>query len=279
MAERSFDGSVPGVPGATIYKVGNLPEHLEGGTQIGPCTDVAPGALLFEVPGVARYLVRDGTSIEVAAAAGADRSAVELFLHGSARGALIHQRGELALTATTVIAPNRKCVAICGPSAFGKSTLAATLCQRGWQLVAEDITRVSWNGAIAVAWPSHTSLKLWRDACDSLGANCNTLERVREGLEKFHFPVAAAATPAALAAAVRLRSGPAALVTRFSAMDCAALLAENTFRPRLIAPLGRRAEQGATIAGVASVCQPMGLDGARRRAIAELADSLAEAMR
>lgn len=279
MPQRSFDGPVPGIPGAVIRTVGSLPDHLPDGVRVAAFTEAAPGALLFEVPGVARYLVRDGTSIEVASAKEADPGAVDLFLNGSARGVLIHQRGELALTATTVIAPNWKCVAICGPSAVGKSTLAAALCNRGWLLAADDITRISWNGTIAVAWPSHTSIKLWRDACDTLGHNANSLKRVREGLEKYDVPMSATNTPAALSAVVRLRVGTMGQLVQFPLSDSANLLAENTFRPRFIAPLGCRAEQGKTIARVASVCHPMGLDGARRRTIDELADRLAEALR
>jgi len=274
----SFDGPVPGVPGALVCEVAKLPEHLDGAASIGPWTEVAPGAVLFSVPKIARYLVRDGATIEVEPAPGADRGAIALFLAGSARGALIHQRGELPLTAATMIAPNWRCVAICSPSAVGKSTLAAELSRRGWLLVADDITRVSWNGSMAVAWPSHNALKLWRDACDSMNLDCSKLARVREGLEKFFVPAAAATTPASLSLLVRLRISPGAGVVHVPASQNSDLLHESTFRPRMIDPLGRRADNTRIVSQISGVCRAIVLNGARECPIAEVADRLAEAV-
>jgi hypothetical protein len=276
---QPFDGPVPGVPGATIREVAELPEHLAGGACIGPCTEAAPNALLFEIPRLARYLVRDGKTIEIAVAANADRAAARLFLLGSARGALIHQRGELPLNAATLVAPNWKCVAICAPSAIGKSTLAAALCRRGWLLVADDITRVSWNGTMAVAWPGPDRLKLWRDACEMAGENADALERVRDGLERFYLPVRTVTTPASLSVAIRLHIAPHIDKIELTPPERGELLTEGTFRPRWIDPLGRRADHVRIVGQVARVCRGIVLTGARERGIEELADRVAEIVR
>src|ERR1700691_2451000 len=124
----SYAGTVPGVLGATIRDSLQLPERLQGAKRIDPWTDVLPGLVLFKVPGVARYLVADGATIDVQPDADADRNSVELFLHGSARGSLIHQRGELALEAASVLSPVGAAIALSSYSAIGKSTLAAELC-------------------------------------------------------------------------------------------------------------------------------------------------------
>jgi hypothetical protein len=278
-AESKLDGPVPGVPGAVVREVDELPDHLPDAAQIGPHVEAAPGRLLFEVPRVARYLVRDGKTIDVTVASGADRAAARLFLEGSARGALILQRGELPLAAASLIAPNWKCVAICCPSVVGKSTLAAELCRRGWLLVADDITRISWNGSMAIAWPSHDRLKLWRDACEMVGVNADELQHVRKGLEKYFLPAKATTSPAALSLTVRLRVAPQTGVDELSLMDRVELFRESTFRPRWIDPLGRRADHARTIQQVAGSCRAIVLSGARERPIGELADHLAEAVR
>lgn len=253
--------------------------RLLGGACVGPFTEAMPNALLFEVPGVARYLVRDGTLIEVAVAPGADRSAAQHFLEGSARGTLLHQRGELALAAATVLSPNFRCVAVCGPSAFGKSTLVAALCLRGWQLLADDITRITWNGVAPIAWPSSTSVKLWRDACAMLGWHeCHRFARVRKGLDKFCVPVATAAGPATLSAIVRLRVDVEPGFVVLPPAACERLLLEHTFRPRQIEPLGRARDYARIVGQVARGCRPFRLDGSRRCNIHRLADLLAEAM-
>lgn len=252
-----------------VREVELIPDHLEGGANIAPCTKAASNALLFEVPPVARYLVRDGKTVDVAVTPDADRGAARLFLLGSARGALIHQRGELPLNAATLVAPNWKCIAIASPSAVGKSTLAAALCRRGWLLVADDITRVTWNGTMAIAWPSHHAVALWRQSCEMLGENADALERVRDGMEKFFLPVRATTTPAALSALVWLRVP----------VERSELLSLATFRPRWIDPLGRRADHARMVAQVGRVCRCIALNGARQRPVEELADSVVELFR
>ncbi len=275
----TLDGPVPGVPGATVHEVETLPGGLNGGAPIGPYTQAAPGELLFEVPRIARYLVSGGTRIEVAVEQNADRAAAELFLHGGARGTLIHQRGELPLNAVTLIAPNWKCVAICGPSAFGKSMLGAVLCRSGWLLVADGITRVTWNGSMAVAWPSDDKLKLWRDCCEALRLDIPNLRRVRDRMERFYVPVAATRTPARLAALVHLRLASRVATTSLSAAEGAAFLGEDTFGSRQIDPLGCRVAHAHIAAQVSRSCQSFRLDGGRRSPIADLARQLSELMR
>lgn len=269
-----LDGPVPGIPGAAIREVDELPPHLEGGKEIGPCTEAKPGALLFEIPKIARYLIRDGNSIEVAAVPGADRSAVELFLHTSARATLIHQRGELPLNAATLVAPNWKCVAICGPSAHGKSTIAAALCRQGWLLLADDVTRVSWNGSMAVAWPSGDKLKLWGDTCARLGIDHTRLKPVRRGLEKYFFPVKSAFAPAALSAIVQLRVTPEPGVSYFAPDRAEFIVSDNTSRQNQIDALGRRREHTRIVSQIASVSRVMALHGARAAEIDELVQHL-----
>lgn len=277
-ASARFDGPVPGIPGAVIREVDSLPEHLEGAKAIGPGFEAMPGAALIEVPRIARYLVRDGKSIDVAVAPDADRSAAELFLN-SARGTLIHQRGELPLNGATLIAPNWKCVAICGPSAFGKSTLAAELCRRGWLLVSDDITRVSWNGTMAVAWPNSKSVNLWRDACERMGVDTANLRPVRAGLERFYVDVACAAAPAALSYVVRLRADKDVRAVDVPAHLGMTILSESCFRPRLISPLAARTAHDRLVRQVHGTCRIVALGGARKATIEQVADVLVREVR
>jgi len=276
---EKFEGPLPGIPGSLVREVETLPQHLDGGADVGPYTEAAPNALLFEVPRIARYLVRDGKTVDVAVAPDADRAAARLFLLGSARGAIIQQRGELPLSAATLVAPNWKGVAICCPSAIGKSTLAAALCRRGWLLVADDITRISWNGSMAVAWPSHDRIKLWRDACEMVGENAEALERVRDGMEEYFLSVRAATTPTALSVAVRLRVAPYVDTVEVPPVERAQLLTESTFRPRWLEAVGQRAAHARNLQQIARTCRGVVLSGARERAIDELADRMVEIVR
>ncbi len=273
----TFAGMVRGVLGAKIQD-SQVPARLTNAIGIDPWTEAVPGALLMMVPNIARYLVTDGTTISVQAAPGADRSSVELFLHGTARGALIHQRGELPLDAATLAAPSGGAVALAGSSAIGKSTLAAELCRRGWRLMVDDITRVTWTGGRPVAWPCHDALKLWRDTCDSLGIDTQDLPRVREGLQKFYVEVAAASAPAPLRAVISLRMGPEVKLTDVPAGHGPATLSSCTFRLRQIEALDRQPDHERIVQQVAGACRIMILDGARVCPREALADQIVRAI-
>jgi len=272
----NFAGAVDGVPDATIRQVESLPEHLEGAIQFAPHAQALPGALLLDIPGVARFLVRDGVTIDVAIARGASPWDVRIYLHGSVRSALIHQRGEMPLHAASLMPPDAQgAIAICGPSGAGKSTLALELTLRGWKLVADDMTRITVNEGRATAWPTAGSIKLWRDTCDAKGIFTAPLQRVRAGLEKLFVPVAGVCGPVPVTAIVALRLAEAAGLHTLPMPETLALLSENCCRPRQIRPLGRLAEHLAIVARVASACPVAELRGARDAPVEVLADMVA----
>jgi hypothetical protein len=177
------------------------------------------------------------------------------------------------------MAPNWKCVAICAPSAFGKSTLAALLCRQGWLLMADGLTRVTWNGTMAVAWPSDERLQIWRNSCEALKLDPGKYQRVRENIEKFYVPVPAATTPARLSVMVHLWLGTAAAIKRPSLQDAVTLIDDDTYRPRQIDPLGCRAAYSRIVRQVAGSCESFFLEGARRTHIADVARLLTETIR
>ncbi len=264
-----------GIPDAVARSVSELPDHLPGAERAGLYAQARPGQLLQMVPGVARYLARDGVTIEVAAEPGADEGAVDVFLNGSARAALIHQRGELPLHAATLVPPRGNgAVAICGPSGIGKSTLAAALSLRGWSLVADDMTRVTFDGAKALVWPGRGKIKLWRDACENFGRATAGLDRVREGMEKFFLRVGQVDDKVALSAIVELRPSADSGMTHVSGIHSMAVLSAQTVRPRQIRPLGRLAEHLRIVAHTAGVTSVLRLDGARQSTVASLADRI-----
>jgi hypothetical protein len=153
-----------------------------------PDDDTAGGAdeCRFTVPQTAQYRVRHGREILVAGAPGASPQDVRIFLLGSALGALFHQRGMLGLHAS-VVCTARGAVAFCGRTKAGKSTLAAWLCRRGYQFVADDLCRVECvSGGSTVVYPSTPRLKLWRDALAAMQQDHASLERDYRRADKFH---------------------------------------------------------------------------------------------
>jgi hypothetical protein len=269
--------AVPGIPGATIRRVDSLAPHLAGGMPAGEHVQAKPGQMLLVMPGTGNFLARDGCVIEFTQEADADSGAVTLYLNGTARGALIHQRGELPLHACTLVPPGRDAaLSICGPSGAGKSTLGAELSRRGWSLVADDTTRITWDGTGPLAWPSRDSIKLWKDACEAAGVDTTELERVTKSMDKFYVHVGWHDQPIKLGWIVELtRDGPSGAL---SIGDKMALVTRNTYRPSQILPLGMQRQHVRIVAQTASACTVFRLPGDRSLSVEALADAVERAI-
>jgi len=275
-----LDRPVPGIPGAVIRRVGSLPAFLVDAGPAGQFASAKPGQLLLDVPCVARVLVRYGTNIDVAVNQNAAPGMVKLVLNGSARGALIHQRGELPLHAATLAPPGVSgAFALCGASGAGKSTLAAELSRRGWILVADDTTRVTWDGAHPIAWPSGDSIKLRRDACDANGLNIADLERVALDLDKYYLRVPARDEPVRLTTVIELLRDGQERQDTLSPGQRMSLLTRHTYRQSYIRPLGRLSDFVRMAAHVAGACRTVQLPGARVRPVRDLADAVEQMVR
>jgi hypothetical protein len=137
----------------------------------------------LEFPQTATITVHAGREIVVRPRPGVDTRTVRAVLLGPALAVLLHQRGVLALHASSVLHP-RGVVGFLGGSGWGKSTMAGGLERRGCGLVADDITAVQPAPATIDVLPSFPQLKLWPEAAEALGLDPVTLPRVVAAEEK-----------------------------------------------------------------------------------------------
>ena len=170
-------------------RIGAAPETLAAARAWRRTWMAAPGRFLMHVEGVARYFVREGREV-VVEPAGDDAGALNAFLLGSVLAACLKQRGILTLHASA-IATDAGAVLFAGRSGIGKSTLLAALVERGYPMLADDVTGIVADGSGApLALPAFPCVRLWSDALEVLGWQGRTRERVREAVEKYSMPVA-----------------------------------------------------------------------------------------
>ena len=167
-------------------RLGPVSERLEEGGEVHAGLQAAGGEALLTVTETARYLVRAGREIIVDPLPGASQRNLRLFLLGSALGILCHQRGLLPLHANAIVVGGNA-YAFAGPSGAGKSTLAAYFARAGYRVLCDDVCAIDLGDpGEPVAWPGLPRLKLWGDASTAFGHDNGQLDRVADGMDKFH---------------------------------------------------------------------------------------------
>lgn len=113
----------------------------------------------------------------------ADMARVRQFILGPAIGALLHLRGVFMLHASAVEIGS-SAVLFLGGKGHGKSTLAATMYDRGHGFISDDIVPIELIGDQLIVSPSFPQVRLWPDAIESMGHNPESLPRVSELFNK-----------------------------------------------------------------------------------------------
>lgn len=145
--------------------------------------------VFFQIPGVAKYLIRKGQEIYVDPCEDSIEDQVRLFVLGTSIGAALMQRKILPLHGSAVV-KDGKAYAILGHSGAGKSTLAATLLQKGFSLISDDLIPVTFdtNGSPMVS-PAYPQQKLWQASIDNFGMDSSKLRPIFKRKTKYAVPV------------------------------------------------------------------------------------------
>ena len=118
--------------------VGTVPPGLGQEAYSCPRYDALPGRLLYRTRTIANYLIEEGCRISVQPKPDSEKLKLSNILFGAATGALLIQRGTLALHGCSVETASGA-VIICGDSGAGKSTLATLLLQRGLRVLDDNL--------------------------------------------------------------------------------------------------------------------------------------------
>ena len=125
-------------------------------------------AVLLRWDSVGGFLVENGNTITVDPNPGTDPYLLSLPLLGPVMAALLSQRGLLVLHGSAV-ANDQEAVVFLGPSGSGKSSAAAAMHARGYQLVTDDVLAVDLRrDSQPVVAPGLPLLKLRPNVADNL---------------------------------------------------------------------------------------------------------------
>lgn len=169
-------------------EIRRAPVPVDGSTvgpTVGPFSHAAENALWLNIPGVGRYLVRDGREVMYQPEDDADEDSIRVFMLGTCLGALLIQRGQLVLHGNAFEVDDG-CAICVGPSGAGKSTLVARMMQRGHRVIADDVCPIDGEGRVV---PGMARLKLWQDSAQGLEIETRALQRVRPKMAKFTVPL------------------------------------------------------------------------------------------
>jgi hypothetical protein len=243
-SEVPLPGLLPGLSQEPDVRIryGSVPLALPNPQAESGNFQAAPDTFLLGVPDVGRFLVEKGQDILIERFPNCQEDLLQLFLLGSAFGALLHQRGLLVMHAST-IQTDRGAVLFVGDSGHGKSTLLAALVQRGYAMLADDVTAISVESPSGpVAYSSFPRLRLCADAAVRLNYPVEDLQRVRSwDAEKYTVPVTrfcANPLPVHAIYSLRVHEAPEILLEPVSTVQRFAIVAANTYRYRFLKALG-----------------------------------------
>lgn len=196
----------------------------------------------IHVPGVARFLVQYGRKITVDIMNSHDIDTVNLYLMGSCIGAIIHQRGMVALHASAVEVSGAGILFV-GRSGAGKSTTAAIMHHHGCRVISDDTVAISPDGLIAGGYPQ---LKLWQSSLDSLKIPNTDLIRIRSQVNKYRLPlnsIQSIEEPLSIKAVYVLiadneKENGCTSITELKGLEKFQQLQRHTYRARIMAGLG-----------------------------------------
>lgn len=144
-----------------------------------------PEQVSFAWDEIGAILVKNGQEIIIDALPNIEDNLLRLPLLGMCLGVILYQRGFLPLHASAVEI-NGNAAIFLGGKGWGKSTLAATLYNRGHKLIADDLVAVDTkNPENIVVIPGFPQLKLLPEAAlAALGKDPDTLPPIAEGFQK-----------------------------------------------------------------------------------------------
>jgi hypothetical protein len=168
--------------------VGKAPDRLENPQVKTPWYEAAPGRFLLRVEGIAKYYVENGDRIVIEPHPAAQPETIRVFLLHPAVAALLQQRDYLVLHGAAAVVDG-KAVVLVGNSSVGKTAIALTLFDRGYELLGDEICAIKLQEGKPVVVPGVPQLNVWRDTLKRADHDVERYQPIRQEIEKYAVPI------------------------------------------------------------------------------------------
>ena len=176
-------------PADIVVSYGTVPQSLENPTKKGVNWEISAEQFGLNIDGVAKYWVNGSEEVWIERYPNASDDDVRLFLLGSTLGFILHLRHILPLHASA-IRTERGAVLFTGVSGAGKSTTLSAMVQRGYPMMADDVSGIvldaRGNPQVLSAFPAS---KLFADSVAKLNRSTDDLSQVKASLNKYLLPI------------------------------------------------------------------------------------------
>jgi hypothetical protein len=221
--------------------LGSVPTMLPGAETFGRFLQIANRQLVFEIPAVARYWVRNGNEILVEPFRSTEELSVRRHILKTGLTVICLQSGRLPLHASAVLMDGRA-IAFLGRSGAGKSTLAAYLQKLGAVPLCDDVCAITFEeGEEPLLWPGPLELEL-RPAAVAITGDGLVEGRSVDDIQKIHIPFSRDVAPSVPLHRLYVLPDPETKsvtpLTRLAGLQSVRAIIEHTHRNWLIKPMG-----------------------------------------
>jgi hypothetical protein len=143
---------------------GKTPETLQTpALEEKPFSTFNENELLYAVPNVARYYVRNGEEIIIESLEG-EWSEILLFFYSNCMAAALFQRNLIPFHVSGIFVNENKVLLFAAPSRTGKSTTSVMLQQKGYAPFTDDTAVLSIEDGKCFAQASYPMIRLWQNS-------------------------------------------------------------------------------------------------------------------
>jgi hypothetical protein len=168
--------------------VGKAPDRLENPQFKTPWYEAAPGRFLLRVEGIAKYYVENGALIVIEPHPAPQPEAIRVFLLHTVLAALLQQREYLVLHGAAAVVDG-KAVVLVGNSSVGKTAIALTLFDRGYEILGDEICAITLQDGKPVVVPGVPQLNVWGDTLKRADHDVERYRPIRQEIEKYAVPI------------------------------------------------------------------------------------------